>query len=229
MMRIVTALFFSALVASAEFVAIVGEDGTTRIVPVPASGTNWVDCIGVDSARNIVTNEAVWARRHEARDGAGTIEWADGARSHFRIPKPGNTVAVSHEIKVLGKGSKRTKLVEVLWIDHEGKTVSNAIGRAAQILPFRPTFDKAVKEREDRALAAAKRRPEPDAEDRTYISSYSRRRPRGKGIKPAKMQRQSKPAASKRESPDEGEEKVLEEYRAKAKEKPSHVEKRPGR
>jgi hypothetical protein len=223
-------LLLSALSVSARPVAITGEDGTTRLVDIPAAGTNWIGVVGVDFSGNIVTNEALWMKRREAREGAGVIEWADGTRSHFRIPKPGKTVAVTHEIKILGKGNKRTRLVEVLWIDHEGNTVSNAIGRAAQLLPFRPAFDKARQEHEDKAIAAAKRRPNPDSEDRIYISSRDRiMRQKRKGMKPAKMQRPSKPAASKREAPDEGADKVLEEYRAKAEENPSHVEKKPGR
>lgn len=229
MKKVFLSLLLAATAALARPVVVTGLDGTSRMVDIPAAGTNWIDAIGVDFTGNIVTNEALLMRRHDARN-SGTIEWADGTRSHFRLPKPGNTVAVSHEIKVLGKGSKRTKLVEVLWIDHEGKTVSNAIGRAAQLLPFRPAFDKARQEHEDKAIAAAKRRPNPDPEDRIYISSRDRiMRQKRKGMKPAKMQRPSKPAASKREAPDEGVDKVLEEYRAKAKENPSHVEKKPGR
>ena len=223
-------LLLSALSVSARPVAITGEDGTTRLVDIPAAGTNWIGVVGVDFSGNIVTNEALWMKRREARD-VGTIEWADGTRSHYRVPKPGNTATVTHEIKVLGKGGKRTRLVEVLWIDRDGKIVSNAIGRAAQVLPYRPQFDKTKQEREDKALAAAKRHPKPDDENRVYISSYSRlARQKRKGIKPSKTPKPKKPEAAKREPPsDEDADKVLEEYRAKAKDTPSRVEKRSGK
>lgn len=230
MKKVVFSLLLVATAAFARPIVVTGLDGTSRMVDIPAAGTNWIDAIGVDFTGNIVTNEALLMRRHAARS-YGTIEWADGTRSHYRLPKPGKTVSVTHEIKVLGKGNKRTRLVEVLWIDHEGRTVSNAIGRAAQILPFRPAFDKARKEQEDKALAAARRRPSPDPEDRTYISSRSRiMRQKRRGGKPAKTPRPGKPAAGKRESPpDDDAEKILEEYRAKAKAAPSRVEKMPGK
>lgn len=230
MKKVVFSLLLVATAAFARPVVVTGLDGTSRMVDIPAAGTNWIDAIGVDFTGNIVTNEALLMRRHAARS-YGTIEWADGTRSHYRLPKPGKTVSVTHEIKVLGKGNKRTRLVEVLWIDHEGRTVSNAIGRAAQILPYRPTIVERRQEQEDKAFAAAKRRPEPDADGRTYISTRDRlMRQKRKGGKPAKAPRPEKPAAAKREkAPDDEAEKVLDEYRAKAEVSPSHVEKRSGK
>lgn len=230
MKKVFLPLLLAATAALARPVIVTGPDGTSRAVDVLAAGTNWIDAIGVDFAGNIITNEALLMRRHAARN-TGTIEWADGTRSHYRLPKPGETVAVTHEIKILGKGNKRTRLVEVLWIDHEGKTVSNAIGRAAHILPYRPAIVERRQEQEDKAFAAAKRRPEPDAEGRTYISTRDRlMRHKRKGGKPAKAPRSEKPAAAKREkTPDDEAEKVLDEYRAKAEVSPSHVEKRSGK
>ena len=230
MKKVFLPLLLAATAAVARPVVVTGPDGTSRMVDIPAAGTNWIDAIGVDFAGNIVTNEALWARCHDARN-SGTIEWADGTRSHYRLPKPGKTVAVTHEIKILGKGSKRTRLVEVLWIDHEGKTVSNAIGCAAHILPYRPAIVERRQEQEDKAFAAAKRRPEPDAEGRTYISTRDRlMRHKRKGGKPAKAPRPEKPDVAKREkTPDDEAEKVLDEYRAKAEVSPSHVEKRSGK
>lgn len=230
MKKVFLPLLLAATAAVARPVVVTGPDGTSRMIDVPAAGTNWIDAIGVDFAGNIVTNETLWARRYTTID-YGTIEWADGTRSHYRLPKPGKTVAVTHEIKILGKGNKRTRLVEVLWIDHEGKTVSNAIGRAAHILPYRPAIVERRQEQDDKAFAAAKRRPEPDAEGRTYISTRDRlMRHKRKGGKPAKAPRSEKPAAAKREkAPDDEAEKVLDEYRAKAEVSPSHVEKRSGK
>ena len=231
MKKVILPFLLAASAACAGVVAITGDDGTTRLVDVPVQGTNWCGIVGVTPDRTIVTNMEAWARRKEARVNAGTILWADGTHSHFRLPKEGKTVAVSHEIKVLGKGNKRTRLVEVLWIDHEGKTVSNAIGRAAHILPYRPAIVERRQEQEDKAFAAAKRRPEPDADGRTYISTRDRlMRHKRKGGKPAKAPRPEKPAADKREkAPDDEAEKVLDEYRAKAEVSPSHVEKRSGK
>ena len=55
-------------------------------------------------------------------------------------------------------------------------------------------------------------------------------RQKRRGGKPAKTPRPGKPAAGKRESPpDEDAEKILKEYRAKAKAAPSRVEKMPGK
>ena len=230
MRKMILPFLLAASAACAGVVAITGDDGTTRLVDVPVHGTNWCGIVGVTPDRTIVTNMEAWTRREEARVNAGTILWADGTRSHFRLPKEGKTVAVSHEIKVLGKGNKRTRLVEVLWIDRDGKIVSNAIGRAAQVLPYRPQLDKAKKEREDKALAAAKRRPNPDPEDFRYISSHRRSR-RPKGVSASGKPRPN-PAPKKRDEPKEpGEDadKILDEYRAKAKAKSSRVEKRPGR
>ncbi len=229
-MKVFLPLLLVAASVLARPVVVTGPDGTSRMIDVPAAGTNWIDAIGVDFTGNVVTNEALWARRRDDRN-SGTIEWADGTRSHYRLPKPGETVAVTHEIKILGKGRKRTRLVEVLWIDHEGKTVSNAIGRAAQILPYRPAIVERRKEQEDKALVAARRRPEPDAEGRVYISpTHGRKRPGRRSGKVVKAPRRDEPAPVKREPPpDEDEEQILEEYRAKAKAAPSRVEKRPGK
>lgn len=220
MKKVILPFLLAASAACAGVVAITGDDGTTRILDVPAQGTNWCGIVGVTSSRTIVTNMEALARREATRANAGTIAWADGTRSHFRLPKEGKTVAVSHEIKVLGKNSRRTRLVEVLWINHEGKTVSNAIGRASKVLPYRPQFDKARKDREDKALAAAKRRPNPDPEDFRYVNPHRRLR-RGRPVANGKPR--PKPAPKKREEPEEDVDKILDEYRDKAEKEPSTV------
>lgn len=240
MKKVFLPLLLTAAAACARPVAVTGPDGTTRLVPVPAEGTNWVGAVGVACDGSVVTNVPVWDR-HGAR---GTIEWADGTKTRYRIPGPGEVVPVAHEARMFGRGRQRFRFGEVVWVDHGGNIVSNYIGKmyrelaghnsriaAAKELLDRRAGKKArelTPEAPDAALAAAKRHPEPNGYS-TVPDGWSRR---GRGRKAPGLFREptDKPAAIKRSPPfDEDAEEILAEYRAKAKATPSHVEKGPGK
>lgn len=224
-------ILFLAAAAQARPVPVQCPDGTTRFVSVPAPGaTNWVGIVGVAPDGSVVTNDAAVAARRKLREGTGEIRWADGAVSRYRIPGKGHVTPVTHEFGRVGKGFRAVRLVEVLWVDHEGNVASNAIGRAAEVLPEPPSRDRARREGEEKALAAARRRPEPDPED------FVRHAAPADGRRPRKLRSSRlfpKPPTGARavgarkagpgDSSSLDEAAALEEYRAKAGGTPSKV------
>ncbi len=223
-------ILFMAAAAQARPVPVQCPDGTTRFVSVPAPGaTNWVGVVGVAPDGSVVTNDAAVAARRKLREGMGEIRWADGSTSRYRIPEKGHVTPVTHEFGRVGRGFRAVRLVEVLWVDHEGNVASNAIGRAAEVLPEPPSRDRARREGEEKALAAAKRRPEPDPEDFRHIAPAGGRRPR----KLRSSRHFPKPPTGARaigarkagpeDSSSLDEAAALEEYRTKAGGTPSKV------
>ena len=223
-------LSLAAMAACARPVAVT-YNGNTYLVDALAEGTNWIaGVVGVAPDGTVVTNDAAVAARRKLREGTGEIRWADGAVSRYRIPGKGRVTPVTHEFGRVGRGVRAVRLVEVLWVDHEGNVASNAIGRAAEVLPEPPSRDRARREGEEKALAAAKRRPEPDPEDFVrHTAPAGGRRPR----KLRSSRHFPKPPAGARaigarkagpeDSSSLDEAAALEEYRTKAGGTPSKV------
>lgn len=229
MKKVILPLMLAAMAACARPVAVT-YNGNTYLVDALAEGTNWIaGVVGVAPDGAVVTNDAAVAARRKLREGTGEIRWADGTTSRYRIPGKGHVTPVTHEFGRVGRGFRAVRLVEVLWVDHEGNVASNAIGRAAEVLPEPPSRDRARREGEEKALAAAKRRPEPDPEDFRHIAPAGGRRPR----KLRSSRHFPKPptgaraVGARKAGPEDSssldEAAALEEYRTKAGGTPSKV------